>query len=265
MYYDGKEKQSASKEYCRAEMGAKMVKIILCDDNQVFLENLRREIRTILKRNNVDSEIYVFNSLESIRPDLIPQANIFFLDIDFSERQYTGIDIAKKIRSVNERAVIIFVTNYIQYAPEGYEVQAFRYLLKSSIATKLDRCLQQALDKLSVDNDTMMITVSGETIILPLKDILYIESQAHNIVINVQPTREECPKKYRLYATLSSMEQQLGERGFLRIQKSYLVNMRRLTKYQCTEAVLDNGLSLKVSQKIYNEQKKKFLLWKGRQ
>ena len=143
MYYDGKEKQSVSKKYCRAEMGAKMVKIILCDDNQVFLENLRREIRTILKRNNVDSEIYIFNSLESIRSDLIPQANIFFLDIDFSDRQYTGIDIAKKIRSINERAVIIFVTNYIQYAPEGYEVQAFRYLLKSSIATKLDRCLKQ--------------------------------------------------------------------------------------------------------------------------
>lgn len=265
MYYDGKEKQSASKEYYRAEMGAKMVKIILCDDNQVFLENLRREIRIILKRNNIDSEIYIFNSLESIQSDLIPQANIFFLDIDFSSRQYTGIDIAKKIRSVNERAVIIFVTNYIQYAPEGYEVQAFRYLLKSSIATKLDRCLKQALDKLSVDNETMMITVFGETIILPLKDILFIESQAHNIVINVQHTREECPKQYRLYATLSSMEQQLGERGFLRIQKSYLVNMRRLTKYQCTEAVLDNGQSLKVSQKIYNEQKKKFLLWKGRQ
>lgn len=265
MYYDGKEKQPASEERFRAEMGAKMVKIILCDDNQVFVENLRREIRTILKKKNVDSEIYVFGSLESIRSDLIPLANIFFLDIDFSGCQYTGIDIAKKIRSVNDRAVIIFVTNYIQYAPEGYEVQAFRYLLKSNIATKLDRCLQQAIDKLSVDNETMMITVSGETIVLPLADVLYLEAQAHNVVINVQTRGEITPKQYRLYATLSSMEQQLGERGFLRIHKSYLVNMRRLTKYQCTEAVLDTGLSLKVSQKIYNEQKKKYLRWKGRQ
>lgn len=265
MYDGGKEKPTASEECCRAEMGAKMVKIILCDDNQAFLENLRREIRAILRKNNIDSEIYVFNSLESIRADLIPQANIFFLDIDFPGRQYTGIDIAKKIRAVNERAAIIFITNYIQYAPEGYEVQAFRYLLKSSIATKLDRCLHQALDKLAVDNETMMIAVSGETIVLPLKNILYVESQAHNVVIHVQPAGEGRPKQYRLYATLSSIEQQLGERGFLRIQKSYLVNMRRLSKYQCTEAVLDTGLSLKVSKKIYNEQKKKFLLWKGRQ
>lgn len=265
MYDDVKEKQAAFTECCRAEMGATMVKIILCDDNQIFLENLRKEVRAILRRNNVDSEIHIFNSLETIRPDLIPKANVFFLDIDFAQRQYNGIDIAKKIRCLNEQAVIIFVTNYIQYAPEGYEVQAFRYLLKSSISTNLERCLQQALDKLSVNNETLMITVSGETIILSLKDILYIESQAHNIVINVLPTASECLKQYRLYATLSSMEQQLGERGFLRIQKSYLVNMRRLTKYQCTEAVLDNGLSLKVSQKIYNAQKKKFLLWKGRQ
>lgn len=246
-------------------MRAGMVKIILCDNNQVFVESLRREIHAILRKKNVDSQIHIFDSLESIRSDLLPLADIFFLDIDFAGRQYTGIDIAKKIRSINERAVIIFVTNFVQYAPEGYEVQAFRYLLKGNIAAKLERCLQQAIDKLSVDNETMMITVSGETIVLPLADVLYLEAQAHNVVINVQTRGEIIPKQYRLYATLSSMEQQLGERGFLRIQKSYLVNMRRLTKYQCTAAVLDTGLSLKVSQKLYSEQKKKYLRWKGRQ
>lgn len=263
MYDGGKEKITVSDKSRPAKMGVKMIKIILCDDNQIFLENLRREIRTILMQYGQDAAIYTFGSLEDICPDLIQQANIFFLDIDFEGRQYTGIDIAKKIRAENEGAVIIFLTSYIQYAPEGYEVQAFRYLLKSDISPKLERCLRQALDKLSVDNDTMMVTVSGETVVLPLVDILFLESQAHNVLIYVQGSREAKPKQYRLYSTLASMEQQLGERGFLRIQKRFLVNMRRLVKYQCTEATLDTGLSLKVSQKIYNEQKKKYLLWKG--
>lgn len=263
MYDDGKEKITTSDEACPAEMGVKMIKIILCDDNQIFLENLRRKIRAILTGYGQDAAIYAFGSLEEISSDLLQQANLFFLDVDFEGRQYTGIDIAEKIRAANKNAVIIFVTNYIQYAPEGYEVQAFRYLLKSDITSKLERCLQQALDRLTVDNDTMMVTVSGETVVLPLADILYLESQAHNVVIYVQGSKETKPKQYRLYATLASMEEQLGERGFLRIQKRFLVNMRRLTKYQCTEATLDTGLALKVSQKIYNEQKKKYLLWKG--
>lgn len=262
--YDGrKEKITVSGNSCPEETGVKMIKIILCDDNQIFLENLRGEIRTILMQYGQDAAIYTFDNFEDIHPDLIQQASIFFLDIDFEGREYTGIDIAGRIREVNESAVIIFVTNYIQYAPEGYEVQAFRYLLKSDISAKLERCLRQALDKLTVDNDTMMITVSGETVVLPLADILFLESQAHNVVIYVQGSKETKSKQYRQYSTLANMEQQLCERGFLRIQKRFLVNMRRLVKYQCTEATLDTGLSLKVSQKIYNEQKKKYLLWKG--
>lgn len=245
------------------EIGAPMFKIILCDDNRTFLENLRREIRTILRKGRTDSVIYTFSNFEEIPSELLSQANIFFLDIDFAGQQYTGIDIAKKIRTLNEKSIIIFVTNFIQYAPDGYEVQAFRYLLKSDISSKLELCLHQALDKLSLGNETIMLNIYGETILIPIADVLYIESQAHNVIVYVQPQGQNMRKEYRMYSTLGSMEKNLEKQGFLRIQKSYLVNIRRMTKYQCTEAVLDTGLSLKVSKKIYNEQKRKYLLWKS--
>lgn len=255
--------ESASGEYCQAEIGAKMIRIILCDDSQTFLDSFRAALRTILKRGKTDSVIHIYARAEDIPIALLSQADVFFLDIDFVDKQYSGIDIARKIRSVNEKAVIIFVTNFIQYAPEGYEVQAFRYLLKSDINTKLERCLQQALEKLQVDKETIILNISGETVILPLEDILYIESQAHIAVIYTQTPGTSKSKEYKLYSTLTSLESQLENQGFLRIQKSFLVNMRRLVKYQCTEAILDTGISLKVSQKTYAEQKKKYLLWKG--
>ncbi len=258
-----KEKTFASSKYCQAEIGAKMIRIILCDDNQVFLESLRVAIRAILKKNKTESVIHTFASAEAIPASLLPIADIFFLDIDFVDKKYTGIDIAKKVRNVNETAVIIFVTNYIEYAPEGYEVQAFRYVLKSEVHSKLERFLQQALEKLQVVQETIILNISGETIVLPLADILYIESQAHTAVIYTQVPGTSKSKEYKLYATLTSLERQLESQGFLRIQKSFLVNMRRIQKYQCTEAILDTGKALKVSQKSYAEQKKKYLLWKG--
>jgi DNA-binding LytR/AlgR family response regulator len=72
-------------------------------------------------------------------------------------------------------------------------------------------------------------------------------------------------KTYKFYSSLASLEEQLADRGFLRIQKSYLVNMRHLRKLQCAQAVLDNGTVLPVSEKTYGEQRQKYLLWKGRQ
>lgn len=75
--------------------------------------------------------------MERIPDSILSGCDIAFLDIDFEGKRYNGIDIARRIRSKRKDAVIIFVTNYIEYAPEGYEINAFRYVLKSEISRKL--------------------------------------------------------------------------------------------------------------------------------
>ena len=158
-------------------------------------------------------------------------------------------------------AVIVFVTNYIEYAPEGYEVQAFRYIMKKDIGRKLRNCLKQASDKLFMSREVLRIKINGEPISLPITSILYIESQLRIALIYVQ--KENAVKQYRCYATISELEEQLEAQGFLRIHKSYLVNMRHLKKYQCREVVLSNGTALKASAQNYSQQKQKYLFWKG--
>lgn len=252
-------------ESCRAEIGVHMIRITICDDNRPFLEEIRSKIRSILSHRKIDAEIRVFDCAEAIQDDLISTTDVFFLDIDFADMRYNGIDIAKRIRRIRKDSIIVFVTNFIEYAPEGYEVQAFRYLLKRKIDSTLEQCLLQTIDKLQTEQETIQISTSGETRKFPLSDVLYIESQAHLAVMHVQKAGHHSVKTYKFYSSLSSLEDQLSHQGFLRIQKSYLVNMRHLQKYQCTQAILDNGTILPVSEKIYSEQKQKYLLWKGRQ
>lgn len=238
-----------------------MIQIILCDDNPYFLETLRFEIRKTLKQHKTDAAIRIFQNPECIPEHILSSCDICFLDIDFPGKEYTGIDIARRIRELRMDSILIFITNFIEYAPEGYEVQAFRYLLKSEIHTKLEPYLMQAISRLRTEQESLQLNISGEPITLLLKEILYIESQGHTALIHV--SRQGVHKTYRLYSSLTSLEQGLSPRGFLRIQKSYLVNMRRLKKYQCTEAVMDEGTVLPVSEKNYGKQKRQFLLWKG--
>lgn len=250
---------------CRAEIGVNMIRIVLCDDNPPFLTVLRTNIRNVLNAHKIDAEIHIFDDAYSMPDHILTSSDIFFLDIDFNRKEYTGIEMAKKIRRLRQDSIIVFVTNYIEYAPEGYEVQAFRYCLKNEVHLKLEQYLLQAISKLKAEQETIQINVSGETITIPLSDILYIESQGHTAVIYIQKIGTQNQKSYKFYASLISLEQSLANRGFLRIQKSYLVNMRRMKKFQCTEAILDTGIALRVSEKNYAEQKKKYLLWKGRQ
>lgn len=249
--------------YDNNERGKHMFRILICDDDPVFLEFLRQEVRLALKRTKIKATIQLYQGMSDIPEELLRNCDIAFLDIDFSQERYTGIDIARRIRCFQKKAIIIFVTNYIEYAPEGYEVQAFRYLLKSEVHRKLDRYLSEAVSNLNSVQETFQISVSGEVINIPIEDILYIESNLHTVKIYIQKEEQSTIKTYTYYATLSSVEEQLSTKGFLRIHKSYLVNMRHIRKYQCHEALLVNGVTLRVSEKNYAEQKKKYLLWKG--
>ena len=134
--------------HCRAEIGVNMIRIVICDDSLSFADSLRADIRKVLNKIGLDAVIYIYENMEVIPETLYSACDVFFLDIDFSGKQYTGIDIARKIRNVRQDSVLIFVTNYIEYAPEGYEVQAFRYLLKRDIHIKLEQCLLQTIKKL---------------------------------------------------------------------------------------------------------------------
>lgn len=249
------------KTSCCIEGSAKMFQILLCDDDETFLKNLRKQVENSLDLLGQAAKIYAYKSMNEISPSILAGCDLAFLDIDFEHTRHNGIDIARKLREVRKDAVIVFVTNYIEYAPEGYEVQAFRYIMKKDIDKKLHNCLKLAIDKLLVSREVLKINISGGSIALPINSILYIESQLRVVFIYVQ--KGTGVKQYRCYAAISELEKQLEPQGFLRIHRSFLVNMRHLKKYQCKEAVLSNGTILKVSEQSYSQQKHKYLLWKG--
>lgn len=237
-----------------------MLKILICDDDPVSLEKIQRLVRGIFDT----AMIIACQSQAEIPRSFLSDCGIALLDIDFRGQDQNGIQIAQRLREVNRDAVIIFVTNYVEYAPEGYEVQAFRYLLKRDLDRKLKPYLQEAVGKLQQTRETVTVTVSGEPVTLQLQDILYIEAQAHNVLIHMRGQGASQVQCLRIYSSLKSLDAQLSPRGFLRIQKSFLANMRRMRRFQSTGAELDDGTLLPVSPKTYHQQKSQYLLWKGR-
>lgn len=264
MFDDGKSKQKPVN--CSIDRGSPMLRILVCDDDSSFAEKLQTQIEVILKKDSSKVKIHTYNSLETIGDPILRSCDIAFLDVDFANADYSGMDIARKLRSVRSDAIIIFVTNYIEYAPEGYEVQAFRYSLKSDIWDKLENYLRLSIKKLQSAREKFKIQISGEFIDIAIDDILYAESQLHTVTIYAQRDKYgKQIKEYTSYAAIGELEQQLAPLGFLRVHKSYLVNMKHIKKYQCKEVLLSNDTVLRASVKNYREQKDKYLLWKGMQ
>lgn len=117
--------------------------VLVCDDERQIVDSIIETLEKKTEETQVSSRFYGFSQPSQI--DLSLPYDIALLDIDMGETN--GIELARKLRAENENIVIIFITNFIQYAPEGFEVQAFRYLLKADLLLNLIPTLIQLSKK----------------------------------------------------------------------------------------------------------------------
>lgn len=239
-----------------------MVNILICDDEVRFGRKMKAIVDAVLSEAQIKAKVQTFSNPRCLSSIILSGCDIALLDVDFEDDSCNGMDIAKRMRSLQCDTIIIFVTNYIEYAPEGYEVNAFRYVLKNNIEEELRPALVAAIRRRK--EETLNIQINGEYIEILLNELLYLEVQQHSVTAHLRDKAGNSEsRKYTFYGALSELERQLEPCGFLRIHKSYLVNMKYLKKFQCREALLDNGIVLRVGEKSYAENKRKYLLWKG--
>ena len=205
-----------------------MLRVLLCDDDELFLDRMKSRVEAFLSSQGEGFEILAHTDTASISDRELELCDLALLDVDLATPEDDGIALARRLRAFRQDAVLIFVTNFIEFAPAGYEVSAFRYVLKRDLEGIFNTYLSQALDRIRLAREVYTVWVDGNQIDLPVK---YLERDL-----------EVC--------------------GFLRIHKSYLVNMRFIAKLSSKGVVLDNGTVLRVSQMQYNEIKQKYLLWK---
>lgn len=233
------------------------MKVLICDDELEMVKLETSLLKTYCQENNLTTVFCTFTDPSQASNE--DKVDIALLDIDMGK--LNGIDLARKLRAKNPDAVLIFVTNFIQYAPEGYEVQAFRYLLKNDISQKLIPYFSEALQQILSHRQTVTFSISGETIDVQTKNILYLESERHIIVMHlINDERAE----YRFYGNMSAISDRLKNLVFLRIHKSYLVNMEYIELFQYEKVSLKGGIYLPSSEKKHKELKQMYLKWRGK-
>lgn len=231
----------------KKQRGIHMLRILLADDDPVFLLKMERLLMQYAAQQQLHVQIGTYTR-DDMSCFILQPYDIAFLDIDFGDRRGAGIELARRLRQKRNDAIIIFVTNYVEYAPEGYELRAFRYLLKTDVDAKLETYFSQAVEHFTTKREVVSIQNNGEIINLAVDDILYLESEKHTVHVYMLCGNFD---HYSCYASLQSFEEKLKSLGFLRIHKSYLVNMRHIKKLQCGEVVTETDSVLPVSGKNY--------------
>ena len=210
-----------------------MLTVAICDDEDVFCRQVEEYTLKLAESLNIPVSVNTYTD-----PEVLLNLEILFLDIQLET--HNGIDVAKIIRQRSESLVLIFMTNYIQYAVDGYTVQAYRYLLKPISYTQFHSEVQDVFISLERTATHVIHTADGDYYLKP-SDIRYIET-AYGKKLIIHSKKETI----ETYGTLSPWETELGNH-FFRVHNSFLVNMGDIRHLGQNHVLLSAGEELPVS------------------
>lgn len=166
--------------------------------------------------------------------EMLRTTNVDLLFLDIKMPQMTGIDFLKMLR---QPPAVIFTTAYREYALEGYELDVVDYLLKPITFDRFFKAMERyyarkmpaAVPAATLNTPAeacIHIRIANKTHRLPVNDILYIESLKDYIAVH-RTDGSSLSAKYKI----SELEEELKGQPFLRIHRSFIVNLQKVTAY----------------------------------
>lgn len=152
-----------------------MCRICICDDESLHRNTLQKILLEYSFRSNREFQIDDYGTPKQLFATA-QQYDIIFMDIDFPDGSL-GVQAAKELRQAGVKSVIIFLTSYPQYALEGYESGAFRYLLKPITLETATSVLDNVFAKWEQKPTFVSIKVTGGTVLLDSARIKMIETE----------------------------------------------------------------------------------------
>ncbi len=219
-------------------------KIAICDDEQVVCMQLRsilKEIESGLAENFI---VEVFSSGKELYQYIVEGGyyDIIFLDIEMGEMD--GIDFGQRLREelTNEATQIIYISGKETYAMELFKVRPFDFIIKPLAYEDVYMAMKRVIKFLSRNDKFFEYKIGHTTYRIPVKDIIYFESQGRKINIVTQNGI------MTFYGKLDAVEKQLTNLNFIRIHKSYLVKYEYIIKFEYTQVTMSNDVILPISQ-----------------
>ncbi len=233
-----------------------MIHIYLCDDSQSSLEVYTGLISDIATKHHIEISLHSFPSGEALLFHLSEctyKADIIYLDILMEATN--GIETARKLRRMDCHAEIIFLTTSEDFVFEAFDIAPVHYLRKGSTPRdKFEQVFLRALSLVEKKEAEMFFFESfGVKKGVSVKNISYIEVWKR--VLTVHSANGET---MQFYGKMEQVQKQLADRNFLRIHRSFLVNLAYIASFMSQHVELRTGEQLPIGVTYTQSAKKAF-------
>lgn len=229
--------------------------VAVCDDDVQVRKELIARGTDYFAHADIDGRFTEFADGESLLAAYQNgTADFQIVLLDIKMQDLNGISAAKALRAYDTDALIVFVTASAEYVFRGYEVKAFRYVLKTELSHAFRKILEECVQELCATAQTYTFRTGTQETAVRLADILYFESDRRQITLYTK--QGACT----YYEKLDTIEKQLCTKDFVRCHQSFLVNAKEIRTVKADVLTLLNGDTLPVS-KSRRESVRKASLW----
>ena len=228
-----------------------MIKCIAIDDEPLALQKL---VAYIKKIPYLELVAQCQSAIEAQKVIDQQQIDAIFLDIHMPD--LNGLDFAKSMHQKYSRGpVMVFTTAYSEYAIEGYKANAVGYLLKPYGFDEFEAAAQKVKDIAEIrqqamtdvttqvdDDGTIFVKSDYKIVRMNIKNIRYIEAMSEYL-------RFCCDDRSKPVIVLLSMkkiEEHLPSNMFMRIHRSYIINLNKICEVKKNHVVIEDDVSLPI-------------------
>lgn len=200
------------------------MKILIVDDEALALARLKRMLGTLGYEDIVEAD-NAMSALEAVKEN-----NFDLVLLDINMPQTSGLELGYELRYLQEDLAIIFQTAYDEHALKAFDIGAVGYLIKPFSMEQLQQSIERV--KLESKNDTKfrLMSKNGENYYLfKPEDIYYVKADLSEVMLR-------SAKGFSYYAhKISDLEKQLLGHDFVRIHRSYLININKIKEMETIE------------------------------
>lgn len=214
------------------------MRILICDDEIQYVDNLKVHIEEYMKSKNISFEIDTeCNPQNIISNECVYQ--LVFLDIQMDK--IDGISLAKVLKERNNKVVIFFVTSFKDYQDEAMDLRAFRFFEKPIDPIRLKSGLDKAMEYIDESYVDFYLYANNEQKRILTDDVIYVER------INRQVTLATKDGNYTTRESFDDWCEILQNSFFYRVHKSYIVNLHYVSSYRYDELILENKIRIPIA------------------
>lgn len=221
-----------------------MIRCLAIDDEPLALKQLAAYLKKVPFFELVDSCQSAIEAMAVLDKE---EVDAIFIDINMPD--LNGLDF---VRSLHHPPMVVFTTAYQEYALEGYKVDAIDYLLKpfgmGDVMRAADKVKHQydllhtaSLSPMDED-DALFLKTEYKVVRALTSHIVYIEGMSEYLRIHLS----DPSKPIVVLLSMKKMEERLREVDFMRIHKSFIINLHHIAEINRSRVVLDDGAEIPI-------------------